>query len=280
MGVILAFPPRLIKSNQAGTFPLPIRRPAATVPPIVMAHTPMDWGLMAAGGIIIGLSKSGVPGLGILAVPLFASLVPARESTGFILPMLVTGDLIGVALFRQHADWKHLWRLLPWTAVGVLLGWLAMSWLSNRQIRPLIGLTVLAMLALNFWRQRHPDLKDHIPTGRWFSVSIGLLAGSTTMLANAAGPVMNIYLLAMRLPPAAFIGTSAWFFLLVNSFKIPFSAQLGLISGASLATNLILLPAIAAGAFLGVLFARRIPRQVFNMMVQLLAAAGALKLLF
>ena len=235
---------------------------------------------MAFGAAVIGLSKSGVPGLGILAVPLFASIVPAKESTGFILPMLVAGDLIGVALFRQHAEWKYLWKLFPWTMAGVLAGWQALGWLNNSQIRPMIGAIVLVMLGLNLWRQRHPDLKDIIPTGWWFAAGIGLLAGFTTMMANAAGPVMIIYLLAMRLPPAAFIGTSAWFFLLVNTFKIPFSAQLGLITLDSIKVNLLLLPGIAVGALAGILFARRVPRHIFERTVQLLAAAGAVKLLF
>jgi len=235
---------------------------------------------MAAGAFIIGLSKSGLPGLGILAVPLFASMIPSKESTGFILPMLVVGDLIGVAVFRQHAQWKFLWKLFPWTLVGVVAGWQALGWLNNAQIRPLIGGIVLVMLSLNLWRQNHPDLKNLIPTGWWFASVIGLLAGFTTMVANAAGPIMIIYLLAMRLPPAAFIGTSAWFFLLVNTVKVPFSAQLGLITLSSLKFNAILLPSIGLGAYIGIRFARRVPHRVFDRLVQVLAAIGAMKLFF
>lgn len=242
--------------------------------------TTTQWLMMAVGACTIGLAKSGLPGLGILAIPLFASVVPAKESTGLILPMLIMGDLIGVGLFRQHAQWKFLWKLFTWTMAGVLAGWLALGWLNNDQIRPLIGGIVLIMLALNLWRQRHPDLKDIIPTGMWFAAVIGLAAGFTTMVANAAGPIMVIYLLAMRLPPAAFIGTSAWFFLLVNAFKIPFSAQLGLITISSLKFNALLLPGIALGAFLGLRFARRVPKHVFDRLVLILATAGAIKLFF
>ena len=242
--------------------------------------TVSQWWLMAAGALIIGLAKSGLPGLGILAVPLFASIIPARDSTGFILPMLVAGDIIGVVYFRQHAEWKYLWKLFPWTMAGVVVGWQSLGWLDNAKIRPLIGAIVLVMLALNFWRQRHPDLKDIIPHGWLFASVIGLLAGFTTMVANAAGPIMVIYLLAMRLPPAAFIGSSAWFFLLVNSFKIPFSAQLGLVTLTSLKVNALLLPAIALGAAVGIRFSRHVPRHIFDWLVQVLAAAGAIKLFF
>lgn len=242
--------------------------------------TPYQWILIATGACTIGLAKSGIPGLGILAIPLFASVVPAKESTGLILPMLIMGDLIGVGFFRQHAQWKFLWKLAPWTMLGVLAGWQALGWLDNARIRPLIGGIVLVMLALNLWRQRHPDLKDIIPTGMWFAAAIGLAAGFTTMVANAAGPIMVIYLLAMRLPPAAFIGTSAWFFLLVNVFKVPFSAQLGLITLSSLKFNLILLPGIALGAYLGFRFAKSVPKHLFDRIVLILATIGALKLFF
>lgn len=235
---------------------------------------------MACGGAIIGLSKSGLPGLGILAIPLFASVIPARESTGFILPMLITGDIIGVAMYRQHAQWHHLWKLFPWTLAGIIAGWRALGWLNNDQLRPLIGAIVLIMLSLNFWRQRHPDLKDLIPTGWWFAAVVGLLAGFTTMVANAAGPIMVIYLMAMRLLPVAFIGTSAWFFLLINATKVPFSAHLGLISPASLTFNALLFPCIALGAVIGYFFAKRVPRHVFEWLVQVLAAVGAIKLIF
>jgi uncharacterized membrane protein YfcA len=113
-----------------------------------------------------------------------------------------------------------------------------------------------------------------------FGATIGLLAGLLTMLANAAGPIMIIYLLAMSLPPAAFLGTSAWYFLLMNLFKVPFSAQLGLITPASLTFNAILLPCIGAGAWIGIRFARFVPRKVFESLVQILAAIGAIKLFF
>ncbi len=126
-------------------------------------HTTFQWLLMAVGACLIGLAKAGLPGLGILAIPLFASVVPAKESTGLILPILVIGDIIGVALFRQHAQWKFLWKLFPWTMAGVLVGWQALGWLDNAQIRPLIGGIVLIMLALNLWRQRRKRPANPVP---------------------------------------------------------------------------------------------------------------------
>jgi len=239
-----------------------------------------QWIVMALAAVIIGLSKSGLPGLGILAVPIVAVVIPAKLSTGFILPMLIAGDVIGVFYYRRHADWPRLFRLFPWTVIGIIIGWLSMDRLNDAQIRPIIGGIVLAMLALNLWRQRFADPESRIPHHHGVAILIGLLAGFTTMMANAAGPIMGIYLLAMGLPTTAFIGTSAWFFLLVNAFKVPFSAQLGLITLPSLTFNAMLLPFIALGAWMGIKFARRIPRIIFERLVQIFAAIGAIKLFF
>lgn len=240
----------------------------------------IQWVVMAAAAVIIGLAKCGLPGLGILAIPMVAAVIPAKTSTGFILPMLIAGDIIGVLYYRRHAEWPRLVRVFPWTALGVIAGWQSMGHLGDAQIRPIIGAIVLIMLALNLWRQRGADTGSRIPHHIAVAAAIGLLAGFTTMMANAAGPIMVIYLLAMGLPPAAFLGTSAWYFLIVNTFKVPFSAQLGLITPASLIFNTMLLPFIALGAWAGIRFAKRIPRAAFERLVQVFAAIGALKLLF
>jgi uncharacterized protein len=242
--------------------------------------SPAQWALAVVGALIIGISKTGLPGAGILAIPLFAAIMPARASTGVVLPMLIVGDLVAVACYRHHADWRHLLRLLPWTTAGVLLGYVALGRLSDVWLRPAIGMIVLVMLALNPLRARLAGLEARLPTAWGFAAGMGLLAGATTMLANAAGPIMILYLLAMRLPKAAFIGTGAWYFLLMNTFKVPFSASLGLIHPASLQFNLVLVPAVLLGAGLGLLAVRRIPERAFGVIVQGLAAIGAIRLMF
>jgi len=242
--------------------------------------TSFQWVIMALAAMIIGLSKSGLPGMGILAIPMVAAVIPAKISTGFILPMLIAGDMIGVFYYRRHADWPRLLKLFPWTVIGIFAGWFSMDRLNDAQIRPLIGGIVLVMLALNLWRQRFANPESRLQHHHGVAIIIGLLAGFTTMMANAAGPIMGIYLLAMDLPTTAFIGTSAWFFFLVNTFKVPFSAQLGLITANSLTFNAMLLPFIALGAWVGIRFARHIPRLLFERLVQIFAALGAIKLFF
>jgi len=238
-----------------------------------------QWVVLAVGALVIGLSKTGLPGVGMLAILIVATVIPAKQSTGLILPMLIVGDILGVAYYHLHASWKHLFRLAPWTMLGIALGSVALGRMDNAQIRPMIGIIVLALLILNVWRARHPALLEALPESRRFAAIVGLLAGFTTMVANAAGPVMVIYLLMMRLPKNVFLGTSAWFFLFFNLFKVPFSAYLGLITPVSLGFNAVLVPFILLGGWLGIRFARRIPEKIFAWLVQILAAAGAINLL-
>lgn len=239
----------------------------------------MQWAVMALSAVLIGLTKTGVPGIGILAIPLLAAVLPAKQSTGFVLPMLIMADVIAVAYYRRQAVWSHLFRLIPWAATGIVIGWLIMSRISDRQLQPSIGFIILTLMGLTVWRRSRAKDGDAVPSQWWFAAGLGLLAGVTTMLANAAGPIMVIYLVAMRLPKVEFISTGAWYFLLLNCFKVPFSAQQGLITPESLVINLILLPAIVLGAVAGILLLHRIPQRWFIATVEILAALAAVKLL-
>ena len=237
------------------------------------------WAILAGSAFLIGLAKTGLPGVGILAIIGAAAVIPARLSTGLILPMLIVGDIFAVSYYHRHAVWKHLIRLIPYAVAGVIVGYLAMGRVDDAQLRRIIGGIVLALLGMNYWRNRCLPDDAAVPTAWWFPAILGLMAGFTTMMANAAGPIMIIYLLAMRLPKQEFIGTGAWYFLLVNCFKVPFSAQLGLITWASLRFNLLLAPMIIVGAMAGIFVVKRIPEKAFNLIVQWLAVAGAVKLL-
>jgi len=240
----------------------------------------IQWTAMVACAVLIGIAKTGLPGAGILAVPLAAMALPARESVGLVLPMLIFADLFAVGWYRHHAQWKHLVRLLPWTAAGLVIGFGLLSILSNTSLKPVIGGIVLVMLALRCRSLLGKTPAEDTPHHPAFAPAMGLTAGATTMLANAAGPVMTLYFLAMRMPKHHFIGTSAWFFFAVNWIKVPFYAHENLITAVSLHTNLLLLPAVAFGAILGILLLKHIPQKLFNTIALLLAAASAVKLLF
>lgn len=242
---------------------------------------PWQWTLLALGALVTGLSKTGIAGLGVLAVALFANAMPARESTGALLPLLLCADIFGVAFFRKHASWDHLWKLFPWVMVGVVAGFFALDRVSNAAVQRLIGGILLSMIVLHFWRQRQSDrLAQTMPHTWWFAAITGVLAGFTTMVANAAGPVMILYLLAVGLPKLAFIGTGAWFYMCVNAFKVPFSLKLGLINQQSLIMDAFLVLPMIPGALLGPVLLQRMNQRVFEIMAMALTILAAVKLLF
>jgi uncharacterized membrane protein YfcA len=244
-----------------------------------MNWEPWQWGLAIAGAVLVGMSKTGIAGLGILVVAIFAAVVPARDSTGIVLPLLCLGDFVAVASFRRHAQWRHLWRLFPWTAIGVVLGYLALGRIDDRETRLLIGGIILALVALHLFRRWRAGDATEEAHPRWVAPAVGVLAGFTTLVANAAGPLMVIYFLAMRLPKMEFVGTGAVFFLLLNLFKIPFMLNLGLINHGSFAVNLWLAPAVLAGAVAGRWLLGKLNQRLFDNLVLGLSTLAGLKLL-
>jgi uncharacterized membrane protein YfcA len=238
------------------------------------------WVLVAVCAVMVGTTKTGMPGLGILIVPLMALVLPARQSTGILLGILILADLFAVTYHRRNARWGHVLRLLPAAFAGIVAGYFGLKFVNDQQLKPIIGGIVLVMLSVNYWRTRVKGEDTPVPAQWWFAVALGFMAGVTTMMANAAGPIMIIYLLAMRLPKVEFVGTGAWFFFVVNWLKVPFSANLDLMTAESVKLNLMMLPFIAIGAIAGMFLLKRIPQNAFNVIVQILAAAAAIKLLF
>ena len=247
---------------------------------IIPAFTPLQWSMAAVAAVCIGLSKSGFPGMAMISIALMAELMPARESTGVILPLLICGDLLAVSTYRRHVRWPYVWRTLPPTVLGIYLGFRLMELhFSNAFFQILIGSVILALVLIQIVRNRKPSLDKEIPAGGVTAMGVGVTCGVTSMAANAAGPIMSIYLIAMRLPQFEFVGTAAVFFLVVNLIKLPFSSALGLINSGSLSLNLFLIPAVAAGVFSGRMLLARIPRRAFEWLVLILAGVAAIKLI-
>ncbi len=246
-----------------------------------MTHLePWQLALAILGALLVGVSKTGIAGLGILFVVMFANVIPAKQSSGFVLPLLICGDVVAVWAYRSHAKWAHVWRLMPWTAAGVLIGYFAMGRIDDRQARVLIGAIILAMLAVHLWRQSRAKPGADEDHGAWFAPMVGVLAGFTTLVANAAGPLMAIYLLAMRLPKMEFVGTGAVFFLLLNCFKVPFMVNLGLITTESFGFNLMLAPVVFLGAMMGRKLLPKMNQRLFENLALGLSAVAGIRLLF
>lgn len=241
----------------------------------------LDWSIVILCTIFIGFAKTGVSSLGILVVTVLMYIFPAKESVGILLPMLLVGDLFAVIYYRRNVVWKHLFSLLPWVLLGIIAGYFVLDYVNDSQLKPMIGILVLALIVLHVSREKFgASFNQLLPQSRWFTLLMGVLAGFATMIGNAAGGVMAIYLLVKGLPKQDFVGTGAWFFLIVNLIKVPFYIQLGLITVDSITFNLWLIPTILAGAFIGVKVLRLIPQNVFQVLVLLFATIGALRLLF
>lgn len=245
-----------------------------------MHFEPWQWVLLVLGAVAAGFSKTGIPGTSIFFVAIFANIMPARQATGLVLPLLIFADLFAFAVYRKNLEWRRVGRLLPWAVGGVVLGWAVLGRVDDAQTSRIVGLVIAAMLGLHLWRKwrNAEEVVAHAPT--WFGPFAGVMAGFATMVANAAGPVMTLYLLAMRLTKLEFLGTSAAFFLLINWIKVPFGLQLGLLNGPSLTLNLWLLPAVAAGALAGPWVVQRVNQAVFENTALALTAAAVVKLLF
>ncbi|MFP4382872.1 MAG: sulfite exporter TauE/SafE family protein [Spirochaetia bacterium] len=246
---------------------------------MLLTLTWIQWAVIAGAAVLIGITKTGIPGMGILIVPILAEVLPAKASTGFLLPMLIIGDIFAVIYYRRKGKFRYILKLAPWALAGIIIGYFLLGRVNNEELKPIIGIIVLIMLLVHFIRLfiiRNKDVP--IPDNWWFSGIMGITAGITTMMANAAGPIMMIYLTSMKLPKEEYIGTGAWYFIAMNTIKVPFSASLGLITASSLLTNSILIPAIVLGAVLGRIVLKRIPQKAFSVVIQALAALSAVNL--
>lgn len=243
------------------------------------------WGWLIAfvGALLIGISKTGIAGLGVFAVAMFTLIFPARASTGIVLPILITGDIVAVIAYRRNAIWSHLVRLVPWTALGVLAGYFALGWLDPGQVGRLIGGILVVITALQYWRMRSSEGVEHagqaLAHNIWLTAPVGILAGFFTMVSNASGPIMIIYLLAMALPKVEFMGTSAWFYFLLNVAKTPFSVNLGLITPDTLRFDLLMAPFAIVGALAGYQILKRINQRLFEQLAVIFTFIAAFRLL-
>jgi uncharacterized membrane protein YfcA len=213
-------------------------------------------------------------------VPILASIFGGKLSAGILLPMLCFGDLFGVKYYSRHADWSHLVKLLPWAFAGILIGLYTGTVISDKQFKTIIAVIVLISLVIMIWQERD-KVDASVPSGWWFSALTGLLGGFSTMIGNVAGPIMSMYFLSMRLPKYIFIGTAAWFFLIVNFVKAPLNYFFwNTITPETLLLDVSMIPAIAIGAFTGVYVVKKIPEKAYRIFVIVVTIISALRLFF
>ena len=236
--------------------------------------------ILMIAAVLIGINKTGLPGLGLLPVVMLANTFPVGLSTGIQLGMLALADLPAAWYYRKTVNWKQLIRLIPMALVGIFCGFLVLRMVPKESLKPQIATVILVLCIFGLTKNYIFRDKEKIPTDWWFAALFGLLAGFTTQVANAAGPVMAIYLIAMRFEKKEYMGTAAWYFLILNWTKVPIFAFEGRITMASVRADLAMIPLLLVGAVIGIWLLKKMPQKVFEKVVLILSALAAIKLFF
>ncbi len=239
---------------------------------------PVAFGGLVLAAVLIGFAKTAVGGVALISVAIFAATLPSRVSTGVVLGLLMVGDLVAVRVYHAHADWRMLLRLIPAVAIGLGVGVFFIARVDDTVMRRAIGVVLVLLVGAHLWmRRRAPGTApEGRATARW---GFGTLAGFTTMVANAGGPPMALYLLYSRYTMLGFLGTTSWFFFVLNATKVPFSVGLGLITADTLRLNATLAPAVLLGTWIGRRVIGHMKQDLFDRLILATTAISGLYLM-
>lgn len=239
-----------------------------------------QWLVFSLVAFLIGMAKAGVKGMGMLAVPLLAAVFGGKASAGIMLPLLSFADIFAVSYYNRHANWHYIIRLIPATIIGVLLGVWVGAKIDDQTFKSLMGLLIIIGLLLMIFLEIK-SLPARVTASWWFASIFGVLGGFSTMIGNAAGPVLAVYLLSTRIPKNSFIGTGAWFFMIINLVKWPFHMFVwDTISPSTFLLDLSGIPIIALGVLLGIAIVKKIPEKAFRYFIMVMTFLIALRLMF
>lgn len=238
----------------------------------------LQWILVIVASLIIGMSKAGIGSISVISVSIWAWIFGSKVSTGMVLPMLIMADVLAVYYYKRHAIWSHLWKLIPWIAVGVILAaWCGHS-INDHVFKRLMAFIILISLAALFWWEKKPMAR--MPTHWLFAALMGLATGFTSMIGNLAGGFSNVYFISMRVLKDGFIGTVAWMFFLLNLFKLPFHIWVWkTITPNTFALDLALIPGIIVGFWLGVKIVAHLNERKFKSLILWLTTISSLLVL-
>lgn len=238
------------------------------------------WVILVMAALFVGMTKTGVYGLGALVPPILAVVFGGRVSAGLLLPMLSMADIFAVIYYNRHASWPHLRKLFPFAAMGIFIAIWVGAVVNDSTFKAIMAVLILTGIPIMIWRESRKHTRP-LAGNWWWGGVFGTAGGFSTMIGNTAGPIMSLYLLAMQLPKNVLIGTGAWFFLVVNLFKIPFHIFIWeTITLQTITLNLIMWPAILLGGFLGVRLVRIIPEKPFRWLIIIMTSMASIRLFF
>jgi uncharacterized membrane protein YfcA len=240
-------------------------------------NSPYLWFLFILCGILIGMAKTGLSGAGLMIVPIMAHIFGGKLSVGMVLPMLIFADVFAVYYYHRHANWRYIILSVPWALVGVILATIYGNNLNEVQFKTTLAIVILIAISLMLWQDFRKKKSEKLLDNWWFAAILGLAGGFTTMIGNAAGPIMSLYLLSMHLPKNNYIGTAAWFFLIINVIKVPFHIfSWNTITIKTLTIDLLGIPAIIVGVFLGIKLVKLFPEQIYRYFILISTSLSAL----
>jgi uncharacterized membrane protein YfcA len=232
--------------------------------------------LAGLAALLVGLSKGGLSMAGALGTPLLATVMSPVKAAALLLPIFVVSDWFGLYAYRHHFDKRNLLILIPAGIVGIGIGWLSSSVVSDRMVGLFIGVIGIAF-CLNAWRLRHrppPPREADIPRGLFW----GLIAGFTSFVSHSGSPPFQVYVLPQQLPKAVFAGTTTITFAVINLVKLLPYWQLGQLQLSNLKLSLLMMPIAVAGTFIGVWLVRIIPQRTFFVIIHAALFALSIKL--
>ncbi|MBU3181243.1 sulfite exporter TauE/SafE family protein [Clostridium psychrophilum] len=239
----------------------------------------MQWIWLIIAAFLVGFSKTGISSFMMPVIPILASLFGGKGSTGVILPLLILGDIFALYYYNRHANWENIKKLLPWSFIGLISGVIVGNYINDKQFKAVISISLLLCLVVLIYTQKKGD-NIEVPTNKWFYVMAGIATGFTSMIGNAAGPIFSVYLLTMNFKKNNFMGTTAWFFFLINISKVPLQILFWHnISFKTIILTFGMVPAIALGALLGMLMIKKINEKYFRYIIIVVTALAAVKLL-
>jgi uncharacterized membrane protein YfcA len=257
-----------------------------------VSNVPLFLALGAVAAALFSMAKAGFGGsVALLSTPLMIYAAgDSKLALGIMLPMLIAADYAAAISWLRQWDLRQAMRLLPGMLVGVAAAWGLMAYLksveaassqrvSDGAMRLAVGVVALAFVGLQVLRWLRKDSLAFRPSG-WHSAGFGTLAGATSTLAHAAGPVVAMYLLPQQMPKGRYVATTAIVFWVLNQVKLVPYACLGMVNSQTLGAGLILLPAVVAGAVLGVLLHRRLGNRQFTGIIYVLLALTGAQLIF